>query len=103
VKVLVRPVYGFGWYTASNPPVLDVPREFLVDLEVVEPGSPFRTAIGFVAEQDHLLTGLWIVLQQRTHSDEPSYNLLAYNGKPRLDSAQKPTLTGAAIVVPISN
>ena len=103
MKVLVRPVHGFGWYTAGGLTTGDVPPEFPVDLEIVEPGSPFQTAIGLVSERDHPFTGLWIVLQQRTRGNEPSYNLIAYNEKPLFDHAQKPALTGYATAVPISN
>ena len=100
--MLVKPVYGYGWYTAAMQ-AREVPPEFAVELEVIERGFPFRTAMGLVTERNHLLTDLWIVLLQRTAGSEPSYNLDAYNETPLLDSVQKPVLTGFAMVFPISN
>ena len=103
MKVLVTPVYGYGWYGASGPPALEVPQEFSFDVEVLEPGPPFEIAVGLVAEQDHPLTGLWVVLQIRTRGSQPAYNLIAYAEKPIPNEKREPVLTGFAKAVPISN
>ena len=102
MKVRVKPAYGYGWYTAAMQ-MSEVPPAFSVDLEIIDPDSPFRAAMGLVAERDHLLTGLWVVLQQRTSGNEHTYNLDAYKEKPQFEGMQTPAITGFAMVAPNSN
>ena len=106
MKARVIPQYGFGWYGQDGPPALEVPRDFSCEIEVLEPGSPFKAANGQVSEPNHPLTGLWIMLWQRTMGDMPTYNLSAFKNRPPEPfetGTSKPVITGYALAAPISN
>jgi hypothetical protein len=78
MRVRVTPVYGYGWYPGGSQPEMEVPGEFSFEATIFEDGSPFKGAFGLVSEPDHPLTGLWVVLWQRSQGDEPAYNLSAF-------------------------
>lgn len=82
MRVRVTPVYGFGWSPGGSQPAMEVPGEFSFEATIFEDGSPFKGAFGLVSEPNHPLTGLWVVLWQRSQGDEPTYNLSAFAKKP---------------------
>jgi hypothetical protein len=90
VRVHVTPIYGYGWSPGAQQPEMAVPGEFSFEATIFEDGHPFKGAFGLVSEPNHPLTGLWVVLWQRTHSGQPTYSLSAFSEKP--DDPARPTI-----------
>jgi hypothetical protein len=77
MKLLVEPIYGWGWTDLQGQSV-DVPGPFVLNVSVQEEGQPFNAATGRLDDQcDHPLRGLWIVLSQRHAVNDGQYNLTA--------------------------
>ena len=98
--VRVTPVLGYGWRSVGGlRPPMRVPDRFSLEITILTDGHPFREAIGLVSEPNHPLTGLWIVLSERTQSVEQTYDLSAFFEKPRdlARPAIAPTITGFCI------
>lgn len=102
MRLLVKPIYGWGWYDELGNPV-DVPTHFVLEAEVFKPGEPFEDVVGrFPDGPNHLLTGLWIYLTQRHSPHDGNCNLAAYREKPDVVEdgrapTVKPILNGFAL------
>jgi hypothetical protein len=90
MRLLVKPIYGWGWFEAGGDAV-DVPAPFELEVMVIEDGEPFGDALGqFQGGGDHPLSGLWILLSQR-HSPHDGYcNLTAFSEKPTFPAVARP-------------
>jgi hypothetical protein len=103
VKLLVKPIYGWGWYSADSNASVDVPPPFELDAEVIEASEPFRAVLGQLSKGDHLLSGLWILLSQRHSPHDGDCNLRAYAERPQIGAINEPisakhTISGFASV-----
>lgn len=104
MKLLVEPIYGWGWADLQGHSI-DVPRSFVLDVSVLKEGQPFHTAAGRLDNDgDHLLRGLWVVLSQRHSVNDGDYNLTASDvehdhSKPLSDVA-KSGFTGFVTAIP---
>ena len=95
MKLRVKPIYGWRWFD-ENTHSVTVPEPFQLAAAITESGEPFRSALGFLEQPKHPLSGFWIALTQR-HA--LSCNLLAYSLKPDAASTQaQPKITGFADV-----
>ncbi len=103
MKLLVNPLYGWGWYGSNGSPV-DVPPSFDLSAEVIVAGEPFISVLGYLEDdQSHLLSGRCILLSQRHVPNDGVCNLLAYAERPSapLPPTIEPVLTGFAHAVEI--
>ncbi len=78
MKVLVKPIYGWGWYESDNHPL---PSPFSLDLEVIKSGDRPELTFGQIDEPKHLLNGKWVLLSIRNKAGN-IYNLSAFHEKP---------------------
>ena len=105
MKLDVMPIYGWGW-TDTNGDSVDVPSAFQLEIQIIEEGEPFQTAIGHLGPHtDHPLSNSWIYLSQRHVSDDQNYNLAAFDREPVLagqhyQPSAKPKYMGFAIANP---
>jgi hypothetical protein len=77
MKLLVKPIYGWGWTDLDGQSV-EVPEPFVLDVSVLNEGQPFYAAGGWLGEDSHHpLRGLWILLKQRHTINDGAYNLTA--------------------------
>ena len=105
MQIEVQPVHGWGW-TDSSGVAVNVPASFRLEIEIIEPGEPFRAALGhFVTDVVHPLSNTWIFLSQRHVGEDARYNLTAFEGPPILSGQQhltaaRPRFVGFAMAVP---
>lgn len=92
MRLQVRPIYGWGRYTAKGDPV-DVPAPF--EFDATETGNPGEVS-GYLDGVQNPLSGLSILLWHRHSLSDGHCNLLAFRGKPA--SAAQPIVTGFAEV-----
>ncbi len=77
MKLLVKPICGWGWTNALGDPV-DVPDPFELDASVIPEDPLFKAAVGQLPSNNgHPLHGLWIRLSQRHTILDGNYNLVA--------------------------
>lgn len=77
MKLLVKPIYGWGWSDLEGM-FVDVPEPFELEVSVTKEGHPFYAAAGRLGRDcDHPLRGLWVVLSQRHAINDGNYNLTA--------------------------
>lgn len=103
MKLRVKPIYGFGWFRAGEQRAIEVPTEFELDAEVVEPGAPPKLVLGQVTQSDHVLAGFWVALALRTRGDHPTFNVVVYSERPVQPFAGTHVLSGYAMAEDISN
>ncbi|HWX89635.1 MAG TPA: hypothetical protein VNY75_04975, partial [Rhizomicrobium sp.] len=99
VKLLVTPGYGWGWFRKDGSAV-DVPPAFELNVEIIEPGEPFMTALGR-ADGGHPLSGMWVLLAQRHKPADGQCSVYVFAEKPIVPKipeplTQEPNLTGFA-------
>ena len=91
MKILVEPIYGWGWTDLHGRPV-EVPRPFELEVSSVSDGAAFSVGVGRLdKESDHPLGGLWIRLSQRHTTNDGNYNLVATDVKQGLTEAIEPS------------
>jgi hypothetical protein len=77
MKILVEPIYGWGWTDLRDQPV-EVPGPFELEISIAKDGPVFSVGVGRLADNfDHPLKGLWIRLSQRHTTIDGNYNLVA--------------------------
>jgi hypothetical protein len=77
MKLLVEPIYGWGW-TDLHGQSVEVPAPFELDVSVLKEGRPFYAAGGRLGDDiHHPLRSLWILLSQRHTVNDGHYNLTA--------------------------
>ncbi len=99
MKLAVKPIYGWGWRNPDGG--VAVPQPFELDVSVIEPGEPFRTAVGRIEATSHPLSGLWVLMSRRhppADGEDAHVNLSAFHEKPVDDSVRVPRFTGYATV-----
>jgi hypothetical protein len=100
MKLRIIPIYGWGWFQKDGS-LFEVPPAFDLEVEVIEPGDVFKTALGR-AEGDHPLSGMWILLAQRHLPADGACSLYAFHDKPTVPKIpdplpQEPDLSGYAM------
>src|SRR5579871_1025530 len=103
MKVLVRPFYGWGWFRSDEKQAMPTPPEFTFEVDVLQPGSPFKLAVGTVTQPNHPLTGLWVALSQRHTIPDGHFNLAGYADRPERPFGDPGILNGYASVSQISD
>jgi hypothetical protein len=77
MKLLVEPIYGWGW-TDLHGQSVEVPEQFVLDASVLKEGQPFYAAAGRLENNgQHPFHGLWILLSQRHTIHDGAYNISA--------------------------
>jgi hypothetical protein len=96
MRLLVKPIYGWGWFGAEGDAV-DVPAPFELEITVIEAGQPFGEALGRLQNDvRHPLSDLWILLSQRHSPHDGQCNLTAFAEKPIL-----PRIAGPPTIQPL--
>lgn len=99
VKLVVTPGYGWGWFRKDGSS-FEVPSAFDLDAEVLEPGTPFKVALG-LAHGSQPLSGRWVLLAQRHNPVDGQCNVYVFTAKPTVPKIPaplpcEPDLTGFA-------
>lgn len=107
MNLQITPIYGWGW-SDSKGDVVTVPSPFELEVEVIEAGQPFYSALVRLTAPDHPLTRFWILLAQRHAQNDGDYNLLAFSEKPNIRDVThnfplKPLIIGFASAKVFSN
>jgi hypothetical protein len=97
MKLRVEPIYGWGWFDGEI--MMEVPMQFDLEVEFIEAGASFASALGHFNQSNHPLSGLWLLLAQRHTPHDGDCNLSAFNQKPNFPQISatlrdKPRITG---------
>ena len=92
MKLLVKPIYGYGWSDGNQ--TIDVPPPFELEITATSRGEPFGAALGELGLADHPLSGKWICLSPRRAPYDGDCNLFAFNEMPDIT---KPLSTNLAV------
>lgn len=95
VKLTVDPFYGWGWFDDHGS--IDVPPQFELDAEIIEPGETFKAVLGQLPRGSHPLAGMWILLSQRHVLHDGQCNLYAFTERPKITSTAEPIPTKQAL------
>ncbi|MEP6830306.1 MAG: hypothetical protein ABI963_08200 [Rhizomicrobium sp.] len=64
--------------------MVDVPAPFELEVEIIEAGTDFTSALDRFDQGEHLLAGLWLLFAQRHTPHDGDCNLYAFREKPDL-------------------
>jgi hypothetical protein len=98
MKLRVTPADGWGWYDVRG---IGPPSAFDLYIEIIEEGTPFKRALGRVAETGHPFSRLWISLSQRHTTFDGWCNLDAFAQRPSFPIANAEWIAGGMGIVEI--
>src|SRR5579863_1062306 len=106
LKLQVSPHHGWGW-ARSEDYQFPMPSPFFLDVEVLEGGQPFHSAIGLVMASGHSLNDMWALLSQRPDNHN-EYDLAIFPDRPDIPDpksrpAEVPKFWGVALVKVVAN
>jgi hypothetical protein len=98
LRLLVTPIYGYGWSDGNQ--TIDTPQPFELQVKTTTPGSPFKVALGKLETANHSLSGKWILLSPRRRPYDGDCNLFAFCDEPDIEKplTAKPAISGFASI-----
>ena len=98
MKLLVEPIYGWGW-TDQRGQSVEVPRPFELEISTMNGSAAFSAGVGRLDDKcEHPLSGLWIRLSQRHTMIDGNYNLVATDVEQSLNESATEPLTSIKVM-----